>query len=195
MAILDHYASTTENPRHDNCPKGQSSWCSYQRSVFSGNPSEHVPIKDPIAPAIYERIKPLFLRLSSVSFLEGCVNAFTQNANESLHHVIWGLAPKDQYHSSQEIRIAINLGVCMFNDGFEATLLEVFKSLGISSAPSQVKTWKVIDNERVKSAKYRDLDGRKLHRKVTRRKKCARQDAFKHIEGKCQYGSNKFYND
>ena len=137
MAILDNYSSTPEEPRHENCPKGDNSWCSYQRAVAKKDVNLHVPIKNPICPAIYERIKPAFERLSSVPFLEGCVNAYTQNANESLHHVIWGLAPKDQNHSSQEIRIAINLGVCLFNDGFEATATELFQELKTVSLPSQ----------------------------------------------------------
>ena len=195
MAILDHYSSTPDEPKHDNCPGGEKSWCSYKRSLISGDANEHVPIKNPIAPAIYHRIKPVFERLSNVSFLQGCIKAYTQNSNESLHHVIWGLAPKDQYHSSIEIRVAINLGVCLFNDGFEATMSEVFKHLQVDASPSQVDIWRSIDEERIRSARYRDSEKRKEKRKIARRKKCSRQDAFQHMEGKRHYGSNMFYKD
>ena len=193
-AILDHYSSTIENPKHENCPEGVTSWCSFQRSLATED-AQHIPIKNPIAPAIYERIKPVFDRLSSIPFLEGSVNAYTQNANESLHHVIWGLAPKDQNHSSQEIRIAVNLGVCLFNDGFEATASKVFEELQIPISPSQRKLWRSIDEERIRHAQYRDLEKRKIIRKKARRKKCNRQDAFQHLEGRCHYGSNQFYNE
>lgn len=29
-AILQHYSSTVDRPRHDDCPAGPYSWCSYQ---------------------------------------------------------------------------------------------------------------------------------------------------------------------
>ena len=28
--ILDHYSSAVEDCKHDNCPPGGKSWCSYQ---------------------------------------------------------------------------------------------------------------------------------------------------------------------
>ena len=83
MAILDHYSSTPDDPKHDNCPGGEKWWCSYKRGLISGDTNEHVPIKNPIAPAIYHCIKPAFEHLSNVSFLEGCIKAYTQNSNES----------------------------------------------------------------------------------------------------------------
>ena len=195
MAILDHYSSTLEEPKHDNCPVGEKSWCSYQRSLISGDVNDHIPIKNPIVPAIYDRIKPVFDRLSSVTFLEGCVNAYTQNANESLHHVIWGLAPKDQSQSSQDIRTAINVGVCLFNDGFEMTLSEIFKQLKISSSAHQHDLWRSIDEDRIKYVQYGNSEKRKKHRKIMRRKRCKRQDAFQHAEGMRHYESNKFYKE
>jgi len=32
-AILKHYDSTVEEPKHDDSPAGASSWCSFQRDI------------------------------------------------------------------------------------------------------------------------------------------------------------------
>lgn len=36
MATFYHYGSTDKNPNHGMCPKGEDSWCSYQRAEASG---------------------------------------------------------------------------------------------------------------------------------------------------------------
>lgn len=112
-AIMYHYASTEENPQHTFCPVGKDSSCSYQRDV-ANNTKLHKPIKNPFPPAIIEVIKPLFDRLGDANFLAGCERCATQNPNESLHHVIWGLAPKEQYTSPRETGLAVGLGCLLF---------------------------------------------------------------------------------
>ena len=42
-AILKHYASTPEQPRHEDCPMGKDSWCSHNRDKATGQ-TTHVPI-------------------------------------------------------------------------------------------------------------------------------------------------------
>ena len=46
-AILKHYSSTLEHPQHENCPKGEMSWCSYQREqpgqVHIKKQNDHLP--------------------------------------------------------------------------------------------------------------------------------------------------------
>ena len=46
----------------------------------------------------------------------------SQNANKSLHHVIWGSAPKDQYTSQIENSLSVNLGVLIFNCRMNVTI-------------------------------------------------------------------------
>ena len=48
MAILDHYS---QNPTHENCPKGSDSWCSFNRDKITGQ-STHKPMKTPLASGI-----------------------------------------------------------------------------------------------------------------------------------------------
>ena len=153
-AILKHYSSTPENPQHDDCPKGSSSWCSYQRDI-SSRQRTHKPIKNPLPPAVVEVIQPLFNRLSDERLLAGCEKCYTQNPNECLHHVIWGMAPKEQFNSSTEISTAISLGVLQFNQGFEKSYEDLLRRANILVNDNMKSTWQDIDKERIRQSNYR----------------------------------------
>ena len=140
-AILKHYSSSAEVPRHDDCPEGPSSWCSYQRDVANGT-NLHKPIKKPLPDAVVEVIQPLFDRLGAETFLIGCEECYTQNGNECLHHAIWGMASKEVYSSPQEISTAISLGVLQFNQGYGATYADLLPRLGIQVFPQMEEAWK-----------------------------------------------------
>ena len=113
-AILKHYSSSVEEPKHDDCPAGAFSWCSFQRDIANGT-NLHKPIKNPLSDAVVEVMQPLFDRLGDETFLIGCEGCYTQNRNVCLHHVIWGMASKELFSSPQEVSLAISLGVLQFN--------------------------------------------------------------------------------
>ena len=115
--ILKHYCSRVENPQHDYCTSGLQSWCSFQRDKATGT-NLHKPIKNCLPPAVQNVIEPLFDWLGNPAFLTDCSNALTSNNNESYHHVLWGLAPKEQYPSLQNVSFAVHLSVCLFNSAF-----------------------------------------------------------------------------
>ena len=192
-AILKHYISTLEVPQHEDCPDGSSSWCSYQRDRANGT-RLHKPIKDPLCPAIVSVVQPIFERLGNENFLAGCENCVTQNANESLHHVIWSLAPKDMSNSTKEISTAISMGVLMFNSGFTYTLSELLTMLNIKVKPMMLQVWEHIDRDRIYMAEYRDSDITKKRRKQKKKDKLKREDAFVHAEGET-YKSEAFYGE
>ena len=106
-AILKHYSSTLEEPKHNDCPSGPTSWCSFQHDRANGT-NCHKPIKNPLPDAVVEVLQPLFNRLGDETFLVGCENSYTQNRNECLHHVIWGMAAKEMFSSPREISLAIS---------------------------------------------------------------------------------------
>ena len=165
-AILKHYSSTLDNPKHEDCPEGPDSWCSYNRDKTS-----HVPIKNPLPQAVVNVIQPVFDRLGDEQFLVGCEKCLTQNANESLHHVIWSIAPKEQFTSQQENKLAISLGVMIFNNGFEVTLTDLMNRLSIPVTSSMKATWQTIDKERVNSCDYKMKKAVKLSRKKRKKDK------------------------
>lgn len=192
-AILGHYSSTENVPKHDKCPIGKSSWCSFQRDKATGM-STYKPPKNPLSEAIIDVIKPIFNRLASVAFLENCKTCSNQNANESFNSVVWGLSPKESFNSPTETSLAVNLAVCLFNDGFEATLISLLKYANFQVMENSIRQWHNIDKERMDYADYvasAESKARRKHRKSAEIKK---QDAFQHQEG-TQYKSGAFYNN
>ena len=192
-AIMYHYASTEENPQHTFCPVGKDSWCSYQRDVVN-NTTFHKPVKNPFPPAIIEVMKPVFDRLGDANFLAGCERCATQNPNESLHHVIWGLAPKEQYTSPRETSLAVSLGCLLFNSGMEITYSQLQPKIGLNVDEKMVNEWKKVDKKRIDTAEYKEKSAVKERRKKYKRQRANKADAFVHKEG-IQYKSQEFYGD
>lgn len=190
-AILKHYSSTPEKPQHDDCPVGDSSWCSFQRDIVNGT-ELHKPIKDPLPDAVVEVVQPMFDQLGDESFLVGCEKCYTQNRIESLHHVIWGMASKETYTSPQEISLAVSLGVLHFNQGFQRTYTKLVPALDIDLKPEMSDTWEKIDADRVYQSDYRAASSTKTKRKKKRKQKLKKQDVFIHQEG-VMYKSQGFH--
>ena len=121
-----------EQANHEYCPKGKNSWCSFNRDEATEE-NTHKPIKDPIPQAVVEIIKPLFKRLGSPGFLAAVENCRTQNVNESFHHLVWQLAPKDTFTFLQsKTKCALHIAVILFNEGYASGLSELFNEMGIT---------------------------------------------------------------
>ena len=191
LGILDHYSSTEEKPRHENCPTGPKSRCSYNHDIATGE-STHIPIQNPFSDALYELLSPIFQRLADPAALEGCKMGYTQNPNESLHHVLWAIAPKEQFTSSTENELALCLAVCLFNDGLVHTMKSLHEKLGLDISGPSKQMWEDIDQQRIASAEYRELPERKQRRKSLKRERSHKEDGFKRMEGPT-YKSNAFY--
>lgn len=56
-------------------------------------------------------------RLGEPELLESAIDGFTQNANESFHHLLWDFCPKTVFTSSTIVAIAAGLAVLQFNKG------------------------------------------------------------------------------
>jgi hypothetical protein len=110
-------------------------------------------------------MQPIFDRLGNENFLAGCEKGLTQNANECLHHVIWGMAPKGCFNSPQEISTAIYLGVLQFNSGIQKTCSNLLSALEFELQPEVTKTWHKIDDERVYLSEYKSSEVVKKRRK------------------------------
>ena len=190
-ASLKHYCSTIDIPQHDDCPPGGDSWCSFQRDKATESTS-HQPIQNPIAPAIQKIIEPVFSKFGNERFLEGCKNLASSNANESFHHVLWNLAPKEQYNSSLEIELAMNLSTCLFNSGFLWTYKNFLNQIGLNITDISQQLFRKIDEVRIKHSEYKLLSSTKEKRKKTRRLKNKLADSFKRVEG-VQYKSASFH--
>ena len=98
---------------------------------------------------------PTISKLADKHFLEGVKRCVTQNPNEALNHVIWSLAPKEQFVLSQETSLAVSLGVCLFNSGFSYTFEKIMELCNLSYTKYSQNIWKNIDQERIKHDNYR----------------------------------------
>ncbi|XP_069672172.1 uncharacterized protein [Periplaneta americana] len=116
-ATLRHYISTDDNPQHTTCPKGIDSWCWYNRQVVEGCVDTHSKRKVKLSENIDVTMMPIYQRLAATTLLERCAKGKTQNANESLHHVIWNKCPKEVFVSKNKLDLAVTRAISEFNMG------------------------------------------------------------------------------
>uniref|UniRef100_A0A0B6ZFZ3 Uncharacterized protein n=1 Tax=Arion vulgaris TaxID=1028688 RepID=A0A0B6ZFZ3_9EUPU len=92
MASLYHCFSTDKIPRHEMCPSGEESWCFFQATLARHQvPGPH----DKLLHTRLNQVRlgkyllPIYERLSDKELRSRCLSGKTQNANESLHSLIW----------------------------------------------------------------------------------------------------------
>lgn len=88
----------------------------------------------PIPAATVKLLQPIYARLGDCHLLEKCIGGYTQNANESLHSLIWKFSPKEIFPVKSGIQTACSLAVCCFNDG-ASSLLAIKQNLGLELSP------------------------------------------------------------
>ncbi|GFU12572.1 uncharacterized protein TNCV_4244821 [Trichonephila clavipes] len=118
-ATLFHSISTDQKPQHFKCPTGKDSWCFFQAALARGEvPGPHVKhVKTPLKETRLAKIMPIYQRLTSNELLQRCIRCVTQNANESLHSIIWGKCSKETSATLRRVTIAVCDAVCEFNLG------------------------------------------------------------------------------
>ena len=150
QATLLHSNSTDEMPHHNL--EGKDSWCGWQRAKV--DMKEHLyQHKDPIPQAIVPLIQPIYAQLGSKSLLEKCLHGYTQNANESLHHIIWQFCPKELFLGRVSVDIVCALGVLYFNDG-ASSLKGIAEQLQIELTPIAIQFLNHKDRLRIKKSVY-----------------------------------------
>lgn len=159
FASVYHSASTDQNPTHAFCPKGSSSWCFYQKALsMKKTPGDHSSnVKTPINAVCFEKILPLYQRLSDDSLLERCRRCLTQNANESLHSIIWNRCSKKNYCGKERVKFADLMGVCEYNVGSHKTLTEVMSQLNIKSTTNLAQL-KITDEKKLNRSTKKKID-------------------------------------
>ena len=64
-----------------------------------------------------QKVQEAFNTYATTEFCSHLTLGLTQNANESLHNIIWSLCSKNKYVSPQSIRISTAIAVLTFNEG------------------------------------------------------------------------------
>jgi hypothetical protein len=94
------------------------------------------------------------------------------------------LAPKEQYHSPNEVSLGISLAVAAFNDGWRSTMIGIMRLPHSPAITDQAKfIWNTLDKKRIvegnRASDPQIKEGRKERRKAA--KKAA--DGFQAAEG------------
>ncbi|KAL7301969.1 hypothetical protein TKK_0005560 [Trichogramma kaykai] len=100
-----HYSSNDDNPKHQNCPRDENSWCEWQKAAIKGEFKSFKHSYAALPTDVLVAVKPIYEDLSKDSLLERCVKGFTQNNNESLNQIIWKITPKILSDATKEGRI------------------------------------------------------------------------------------------
>ena len=129
VAVLFHCASSKENECHDNCPKGNDSWCKYQR-IFQIR-RQHVPGQG-LPKNVILHVKLIFVELSEYALLEKCLHGKTQNQNESFNGMIWQRIPKGVRVNAATFEMRVYDALSHFNLGNIATV-NIYNYLGFHS--------------------------------------------------------------
>ncbi|KAJ8953476.1 hypothetical protein NQ318_023597 [Aromia moschata] len=142
-ATLYHKCSTDDEPRHEYCPQGPESWCSWQQGKAAGTLDE------------YEHDKPLHDDVIAAFAL--CVGGFTQNANEIFNNNIWRIAPKSHNGGAVITNITANIAACVFNEG-ASSYMQIMHELGIKIGRDCRTICETQDEARIDIAEIRALD-------------------------------------
>ncbi|GBN77790.1 hypothetical protein AVEN_59583-1 [Araneus ventricosus] len=132
-AIYQHSSiasSQIKKPQHAKCPRGLWSFTILQRS--KAKPGDPTNVKTPINEKHLSKILPIYQRLASSELLERCLHCHTQNANESLHSMIWSKCPKEIFFHKQRVNRSVAQSISEYNLGVVYSNTETQKCLGLT---------------------------------------------------------------
>ena len=175
-AVLDHIASTDQNPMHQNCPDGDDTWCKFKLDPQNYKHRHGLPL------TIRDFIRPVFKDLASEELLSKCLHGKTQNANECLNKIIWDRCQEETYVEATIIEIATYDAVAYFNDGCSA-ILKTMIQLGLEPGSYTRNHCQIRDRIRIQHADYKSTEVQKKRRKHIRAQKKGFIDTATEKEG------------
>ena len=182
MAIVLHLSSTDKLPKHSQCPPGIQSWCFWQRALANqtvpGSHSEH----ETLPPEVGRRLVPIFRRLSEEGLLKRCAQHKTQNANESLHNLVWRICPKINFVGKRTFKTAVGLAICNFGMGASSKGL-LFKALNMQTGIVLERTIHKENVKRIRKAERAADESTKKRRRDIKYKKQKNDEEKKQKEG------------
>ena len=189
FATYYHAISTDDAPQHDRCPSGEDSWCFFKRAEATGEtPGPHRDnVGTPLSPEVAPHVKEVYDRLGHPDLLRRCLRGQSQNANESLHSVIWGKCPKTGFVGLQRVTAATCAGVAQFNSGIELNMRRLFSEMDIEPGSHMVKSAAKADKVRLDQSLRKAAASTKNARRARRLARMESQGA-----GDSDYASGAF---
>ena len=181
MASFDHAISTDDEPNHDNCPVGVNSWCFYQKALATGQqPGPHrTNVHTPLSAEVGVHVKEVYARLAHKDLLRRCLKQKTQNANESLHSMIWSKCHKSGFVGLQRVLSATCTAVSQFNCGVELTMQHLCGVMGIPSGVHMSASSEKADAKRLRGADLHAMKSTKMARLARKRARLAEAERSK----------------
>ena len=193
-AILYHSVKIVdEKKRHQYCPDGESSWCSFKRDKAVGTNAPFLNKSHHLDPVFLEFLTPLFDRLSEKKLLKRCLPGLSQNANESVNSLVWNKCPKHRNRGIKSVETAAASAIMQFNIGATGRH-GVMKELEISGGYYTKSGSGRKNKKRVKQANARAQKRFKETRQKIRQAKLVEEARLKSLEG-VTYESAAFNED
>lgn len=188
-ATISHYMSTDDKPQHGKCPPGETSWCFYNRQRAQGKtPDSHTKMKVTLTPDVVIKLMPVYQKLASDALLQRCATGRTQNANESIHSVIWKKCPKEIFISKRKLELALVRSIAEFNMGCKKTI-EVLHGIDVAKTTAEISQRR--DKNRLRQSRKRSTLHERSTRKRTKIMKISSEEVKKKKEGPT-YGAGLF---
>ena len=176
MAIFHHCTSTDEKPNHEGCPEGLDSWCFFQRALARSDPPPYHKDKLScfLAPEVAVYVKDVYDRMSEDDLLSRCLEGKTQNANESLHSLLWSRCPKHIFANRRHLETALSIGIVEFNQGSAATQ-KFLQCLCFNIGMCTKKIGTIRDRKQLYNAEYALLESTTSRKEIQDKAKIRRR--------------------
>lgn len=186
-----YHSVKLEDPeeRHQFCPKGKESWCSFQKqkagvNITFENSGHHL---DPVFLAF---LMSLYDRLSDKKLLKRCVPGFSQNANESLNALVWNRCPKHRNKGFRQVEVAAGSAALRFNIGASGRH-GVMDEMQIPPGDNMKKGSAKKDKDRIRQSLQRATKTAQKYRQIRRNAMQREEERRKAAEG-VTYASGAF---
>lgn len=167
MATYYHVTSNDEVANHTLCPEGPNAWCKQNAAKARGEPLPKHPRNLP--PHVCLALRPVYERLSDKKLLERCQRGKTQNSNESLHSMIWALAPKERHASLFAVEAAVAEAVMKFNAGNARTSEGILGELGLNASTQGNRRMIEKDRRPTAASAHKRASSERLQRTLKKR--------------------------
>ena len=150
-----HLTATNEEHFHQCCPKGEDSWCFFNRANALQLPESE---KDHKKKNLYlakipkeklEYLRAVYKDLANPSLLNRCLKGATQNPNESIHSRVWNKCSKAKFCGRMRLHFIAKLTALENNFGYEYSNI-ITHLLGSEASIQETMRW--LDKERVQHA-------------------------------------------
>ena len=148
---------------HSTCPN--DTWCKWRQTSSTSKPPHAATTN--LTPIEIAKVREVFQTYGTEEFCSHLTRGMTQNANESLHNVVWNFCPKSKYLSPQSIRISTSFAITVFNEG-ELSLYGLMSDL--SPNPSPLSFRSLYQREQTKQQHRKYIKKANVHRRARRQK-------------------------